>query len=170
MSSEQQKETAFLKRCLRYDESAAGRQLGERIAQIQCNGRCLNRARWLVALLAALAVAGLGYAAVFRDSSPDQASVLTAQFVMNVVCAFCLGSLISLLAFTGLGLVYSRELNQLHMEARGLVTKLLESRFGEPHAANRNGHFKEQEVIALRGDTSVLTPESGNFSRAPGSR
>jgi hypothetical protein len=124
----------------------------------------------LVAFLAALAVAGLGYAAVFRDSSPDQASVLTAQFVMNVICALCLGSLISLLAFTGLGFVYDRELNRLHVEARSLVTKLLECRFGEPHAASRNGHFKEQGVIALRSELSVSARESGNLPRAPGSR
>lgn len=167
MSNDQHTETAFLRRCIRYDESAAGRQLEERIAQAQGKVRCLNRARWLVALLAALAVAGLGYAAVFQDRFPDRAFVFTTQFVISIVCALCLGSVISLLAFTGLGLVYRRELNRLHVEGRRLVAKLLEFHLGQAHASNQNGHSKEQKIIALREEMVLPMPESGNLSRAP---
>jgi len=162
MSSEQHKEAAFLRRCLRYDESAASRQLEERIAHVQCNGRCLNRAQWLVAFLAALAVAGLGYAAIFRDRFPDQAFVFTTLFITNAIRAVCLGSLISLLAFTGLAVIYGRQLNRLREEGRQSVTKFLESRLGQPRATNQNGHLNEQEVIVLNSVTADPAAERGS--------
>ena len=167
MSSEQHTETAFLRRCLRYDESAASRQLEKRISQVQGKSRCLNRARWLVAFLTALAVAGLGYAAVFQDRFPEQAFLFTTLFITNSIRAACLGSLISLLAFAGLGIVYSWELNRLRREVRQFVTKFLESRLGEPHATDRNGHFKGREMTALGGEMAVPTPESANLLRTP---
>jgi hypothetical protein len=162
MSSEKHKEAAFLRRCLRYDESAASRQLEERIAQVQCNGRCLNRAQWLVALLAALAVAGLGYAAVFQERFPDQAFVFTTQFITNAISAVCLGSLISLLAFTGLGVIYGRQLNRLRDEGRQSVTKFLESRLEQPRAMNQNGHFKDRVIIVPNSETVVPAAERGS--------
>jgi hypothetical protein len=166
MSREQQNETAFLRRCLRYDESAAGRHLEERIAQVQGKSRCLSRARWLVALLAALAVAGLGYAAVFQDRFPEQAFVFTTQFITNAIRAVCLGSLISLLSFTGLGLVYGWELNRLRDEGRQFVTRFLESRLGQPRATNQNGHSKEHEPAALHGEMAAPVSERGSLSPA----
>jgi hypothetical protein len=169
MSSQKHKEMAFLRRCLRYDESAAGRHLEERIALIQSKHRSLSRARWLVAFLAALAVAGLGYAAVFQDRFPQQAFVFTTLFITNAISAVCLGSLISLLAFIGLGVIYGRELNRLRDEGRRSITRFLESSLGTPFAANQNGHFKEYEVNPLDGEIPASAPGRANFSRAPGS-
>ncbi len=161
MSNNQQGETAFLRQCLRYDESAASRQLEERIAQIQCNGRCLNRARWLVAFLAALAVAGLGYVAIFRDRFPDQAFVFTTQFITDAISAVCLGSLISLLAFSSLGVIYGRQLNRLREEGRLSVARFLESRLGQPRATNQNGHSKDQVIIVPNSETAAPVAERG---------
>jgi hypothetical protein len=130
--SEHQKETAFLRRCIRYDESAAGRQLDGRIVQVQRDERCLRRASWLMALVAALATAGIGYGTVLLDDFPFHLSVFFTQFAIKIFCAVGAGSLVCLLAFAGVGFVYRRELNRRREECRRLVTGLLESHLGGP--------------------------------------
>jgi|SRR5581483_2103694 hypothetical protein len=155
MLSEHQKETAFLRRCIAYEEGAAGRQLDERIAQIQRDERCLRRAAWLLGLLAALAVAGLGYLCVLLEDFPEHMSVFSAQYATKVVCTLGVGSLISLLTFAGFGIRYRRELNLRREECRRLVTNLLESRLGKVPATRRNGELKEAEVGALRSGLTM---------------
>ena len=54
------------------------------------------------------------------------------QYIVNFVCALGLGSLISLVAFVGLGMVYRWKLDQRREECRQLVARLLESRLGKP--------------------------------------
>jgi len=161
MSRERQKETIFLRRCIRYEDSAASRELDDRIAHAQRNEYCLHRATWLVALLAALAVACLGYEAVFQDSFPRQMFVFTTRFITNVVCALGLGSLISLLAFTVLELAYHRELNKRREEGRRFVTKLMESRVGKRHLPRHDADLREPFVIALPNGLAVPLPEHG---------
>jgi hypothetical protein len=84
-------------------------------------------------------LAGLGYGTVLVANFPHNAP----QFVVNLIYALGLGSLISLLAFAGLGLVYRWKLDQRREECRQRVARLLESRLGKPLAAplhdNRNG-------------------------------
>ena len=72
------KDTAFLKQCIGYDDTAERDRLEERIAQDQRNERCVRRAVWLMALLSALAIAGLCYAAVFLEDFPQNKSHCTA--------------------------------------------------------------------------------------------
>jgi hypothetical protein len=137
--SEHQRHTEFLRQCIRYDESARRQELVEGIARIQCDARCVRRAAWLMAVLTALVVAGLGYGTVLVDNFPYNAP----QFIVNLIYALGLGSLISLLAFAGLGMVYRRQLDQRREECRQRVARLLESRLGKlvvtPSGDNRAG-------------------------------
>jgi hypothetical protein len=167
MPSEHEKETAFLRCCIRYDESALGRHLDERIAQVQRDEQCLRRASWLMALVGALAVAGLGYAAILLDDFPSRMSVFSGQFVIKILCTLGIGSLICLLAFTGLGLVYRRELNLRREECRRLVTLLLELHLGDPDAPARNGSLKKHEAVSLRGRMGTSVPETAIPTRSP---
>jgi hypothetical protein len=128
--SEHQRHTEFLRRCILYDESARRHELVEGIARIQCDARCVRRAAWLMAILTALTVAGFGYGTVLVDNFPYNAP----QFIVNLIYALGLGSLISLLAFAGLGMVYRRQLDQRREECRQRVARLLESRLGRPVA------------------------------------
>jgi hypothetical protein len=159
MPTEHEKETAFLRRCIRYDLSAAGRQLDERITQVQRDERCLRRASWLMAMVAGLAMAGLGYGAILLDDFPGRISVFTSLSVIKIFCALGIGSLICLLAFTGAGLFHRRELSRRRDECRRLVTNLLESHLGEPQSKLRNGELKEQETIVLRSRIAAAVPD-----------
>ncbi len=126
--SEHQKHTEFLRQCILYDESARRQELVEEIARIQCDARCVRRAAWLMAMLTVLAVTGLGYGTVLVDNFPYN----MPQSIVNLICALGLGSLISLLAFAGLGMVYRKKLDRRREECRQLVARLLESRLGKP--------------------------------------
>jgi hypothetical protein len=163
--NEHQKETAFLRRCISFEEGAAGRQLDEQIAQIQRDDRSLHRAAWLLLLVAALAVAGFGYLCVLMEDFPAHLSRFANQFITKSVCALGVGSLISLLAFAGLGIRNRRELNLRREECRRLVTKLLESRLGKHPAPDRNGKLKEVEVSPLRSELAVPAAASNNPPR-----
>ena len=126
--SEHQKHTEFLRHCLRYGESTEHQALEEKITQIQRDERCVQRAMWLMAILTALVVAGLGYPVILVENFPYN----VPQFTLNLVCALGVASLICLLAFVGLGMAYRRKLDQRREECRQLVTKLLASRLGKP--------------------------------------
>ena len=128
MMSEHQKHTEFLRHCLRYGESIEHQELEEGITQVQRNARCVRRAVWLMAILTALVVAGLAYGTVLVDNFPYN----VPQFIANLIYALGLGSLISLLAFVGLGMVYRWKLDQRREECRQRVARLLESRLGKP--------------------------------------
>ena len=90
------------------------------------------------------------------------------QFVINIICGLGMGSLISLLAFMGLGLVYRIKLDQRREECRQLVARLLESRLGKPvttplqnirdkRAGNGNGGAVR---VANEGNGSLVNIES----------
>src|SRR5579871_3944223 len=158
MPSEHEKETAFLRRCIAYSQGAEGRQLDERIAQIQRDDRSLQRAMWLMGLMAALAVAGFGYLAVLLDDFPARMPEFAGQFVTKVVAALGIGSLISLTVFACLGVRCRRELNARRDECRRLVTNLLEQRLSDDGSRHHNGKPTEPETNAMRdGSTRSAT-------------
>ena len=158
MPSELERETAFLRRCIRYDVSAAGRQLDERIHQVQRDERCLRRGSSLMTFLAVLATAGVTYGALLLNDFPNRMSVFTSLFVIKLLCAVGIGSLICMVAFTGVGLFYRRELNKRREECRKRVTRILESQLGEPQAVRWNGDLKELEAIALHSALAAVPP------------
>jgi hypothetical protein len=128
MMSEHHKHTEFLKQCLLYDDSSERHRLAENLSRAQRDLHCVQRAMWLMAVVTALTVAGLGYEEVLVDNFPYDASLS----VTNIICATGAGSLVCLLAFAGLGMVYGRKVGQRREECRQMVTKLLESRLGKP--------------------------------------
>src|ERR1035438_708043 len=132
MMSEHQKHTEFLRHCLRYGESTEHQKLEEGITRVQRDARCVRRAVWLMAILIALVVAGLGYGTVLVANFPYNAP----QFIVNLIYALGLGSLISLVVFAGLGMVYRWKLDQRREECRQKVASLLELRLGKPVAAS----------------------------------
>jgi type VI protein secretion system component VasF len=132
MMSEHQKHTEFLRHCLRYGENTEHQKLEEGITQVQRDARCVRRAVWLMAILAALVVAGLGYGTVLVDNFPYNAP----QFIVNLIYAVGLGALISLVVFAGLGMGYRWKLDQRREECRQKIARLLESRLGKPVPAS----------------------------------
>jgi hypothetical protein len=126
--SDHQRETAFLRQCILYEDTVERHKLDERLTQAQRDERCVRCAAWLMALLTALAIAGLCYAAVFLADFPQDKSHLT----IKVFGALGLASLISLLGFGGFWIVHRNELDQRREECRRLATRLLESRLGKP--------------------------------------
>jgi Ni/Fe-hydrogenase subunit HybB-like protein len=167
--SEQQRETAFLRQVILYDDTAERHKLEERITQAQRDERCVRRALGLMALLTALAMAGLCYAAVFLTDYPHNMTRLMTPFFVKVFCALGVGSLICLLAFAGLEVVYRKELEQRREECRRLATKLLESRLGKPRAMPLSGVLKEQELMVNHSKAVVSESEIVTLPRELGS-
>ena len=145
--SDHQKETAFLRQVLLYDDTAERHKLEEVITQLQHNERCVRRAAWLMGLLVALALAGLCYSAIFMADHPQNTSQFVTPFLSKVFCALGLGSLICLVSFAGLGAAYRKQMDQRREECRRLAAKLLESRLGKPRTRPWPGIVKEQEIV-----------------------
>ena len=156
MTSEHNKETAFLRHCIRYDDSAKRHRLEDAITRIQRDESCLRRAMWLMALLGALAVAGLGYGVVFVEN----VFYNTSQLIIAIIGAVGVGSLFCLMVFVVLGIAYRYNLDQQREECRQLVTRLLDSRLGKPVtpplrnplAGDRND---ETVQVTARGNSSL---------------
>jgi len=129
--SEHQRETAFLRQCLLYDDTGEGHKLEESITQLQRNERCVRRAVGVMGLLVALAMAGLCYSAVFVAGSSQNVSQFVTPFISKVFCALGLGSLISLAAFVGFWVGLRQQLVRRQKECRRLVTRLMETRLGK---------------------------------------
>src|ERR1043165_6222204 len=132
--SEHQRDTAFLRQCILYDDTGQRHNLEKSITQLQRNERCVRRAVSLMALLLALAMVGLCYSAVVLADHPQNISGFMTQLVTKVLRALALGSLVCMVAFTGLGMIYRKELDQRREECRRLAAKLLETRLGKPGA------------------------------------
>jgi len=127
--SEHPTETGFQTHSIVFDDADPRRKLEERIAQVQRDEGCVQRAASLMALFVVLGAVGFGYGAVLEQNFPYGQS----SFVIKLICELGLAALISLVAFVGLLLSYRNKLNLLREECRGLVTKLLESHLGQPH-------------------------------------
>lgn len=123
-----QREMSFLRHLMLYDDTDECQQLEEKITRAQRNEQCARRAVWLMVVLIALAVVGLGYAALLLEGFPPN----TSQFTTRMFCALGLASLVSLLAFVAFWLVSRGELNEQREKCRRLVTRIVESRLGRP--------------------------------------
>ena len=125
--SEHRTETGFQTHSIVFDDGDPRRKLEERIAQVQRDEGCVQRAASLMALFVVLGAVGFGYGAVLEENFPYGQS----SFVIKLICEIGLAALISLVAFVGLLLSYRNKLNRLREECRGLVTKILESHLGQ---------------------------------------
>lgn len=129
--SEREKDTTFLRQCIAHEDSAERRKLEESITRLERNRRCVRRAVGLMALLVALAGAGVCYSAFFLADYPQNMTQFMMRFINKVFCAVGFGSLICLLAFAALAAVYRAELDQRREECRRLTRRLLETRGGK---------------------------------------
>jgi hypothetical protein len=125
--SDHHKHTQFLRECIRYDESTRRRELMDEITRIQRDARCVRRAVWLMAILAALAMFGLGYGVILVNNFPNN----IPQFILNIFNVLAVSWLVCILAFSGLGIIYRWKLDRRREECRQIVTRLLESRLGK---------------------------------------
>jgi hypothetical protein len=156
--NEHQRETEFLRHCISYDESPECQKLDERLTQIQRDERCVRRAVWLMSVLAALAVAGLGYAAILFENFPQD----TSHLFIKIISAMGLASIICLVTFAGLSMVYRMKLNQRRGQCRQLVTGLLESRLGQPVATQCRPALRDRAGNRNR-ETIQLTTAVNSF-------
>ena len=156
MMKERERETAFLRQCILYDDSTERQHLEEKFVQAERNERCVRHAVSLMICLSALALAGLCYSAVFLDEYPPSVSQLITQYTTKALCVLGLGSLICLLSFTGLGAVYRRQLAERRDECRRLATQLLESRLGKPSPMLSAGVVKEHDLHGVARLTNVV--------------
>jgi hypothetical protein len=124
--SDHERETAFLRHCIGYDESDEGRNLEEGVAQAERDERCVRRAVWLVVLLTAIGVAGLCYAVFLADVRRNE-----SQLVVKIFGAVGLASVLCLPGFLAYWGIYRKELGQRREECRRLAARLLESRLGK---------------------------------------
>ncbi|MEJ2009155.1 MAG: hypothetical protein P8Z30_13540 [Acidobacteriota bacterium] len=130
--TEHRKQTAFLRRIIHLDGTDECRRLEERIVQVERDECCVQRVAWLMALFTLLAVAALAYGAALLENFPYN----QARFVIKAICAVGLASVICLVAFLGLLMIYRERMNQLREECRRLVIRLLESDHGRPHVTS----------------------------------
>lgn len=103
----------------------------EEIVRIQRDARCVIRAVWLMAILAALAVFGFGYGVILVSNFPNN----FPQSILNVFSVLAVSWLVCILTFAGLGMIYRLKLDRRREECRQIVTRLLESRLGKTVSA-----------------------------------
>ena len=89
--SEHQKDTAFLTQVISYDDTDERRKLAEHIARLQRDERCVRSAVWLMLLVTALALAGIGYGAVFRLHPMNLEQFMTQSGIkmLSALAGYC---------------------------------------------------------------------------------
>ena len=145
--NEHQRETAFLRNIIAFDESSERSKLEERIGEVQRDERCVKRIAWVMAFLGGLGLAGLAYATLFAENFPYGKS----QLAFNILCTVGLAALISLAGLACFLIACRQELNTLREECRRLIMKMLESRLGKPH-------FGVLRDVPLRGGEREIAP------------
>ena len=120
--NDRQKDTAFLKRLIHYEDSDESRQLEDRITKAEKEERVVRGALARVALLACLSLAGVCYAMILLPDFPQNRS----QFILKLFLVLGLASFISLLTFAGLWVRCRTVLDGLYGQCRDLVSATLE--------------------------------------------
>src|SRR6266511_194905 len=120
--NEHQKQAAFLKSLMSYGDNEGHSVLFERLSTAERNERCLLCACRLVAVVALMGAAGLGYSAVLLPQFFDNVTHVVVQFFS----ALALGSLVCLTVFVGLWFWYRRSVNRIHEQCRQVITSMLE--------------------------------------------
>ena len=158
------RETVFLKESLLYDRSTERDDLVARVTRLQRDERCVRRAVWLMTFLVAMALAGLCYSAIFLADYPLTVSRFLAPLTVKIFAALSVASLICLLAFVGLWMVYRRELDQQRQQCRRSITNLLESQLG-----TASGVRARKARIAVNGNkvSAVGLDDRGATRRPP---
>ena len=122
------REMAFLSHLMQYDDTSERHELEQKIAHVESKERSARRAVWLMVVLMALALVGLGYSAILLEDFPQNKT----QLVMRIFYALGAASLVSLLAFAGFWMICLGDLNEQRESCRRFVTRIMESRLGKP--------------------------------------
>jgi hypothetical protein len=112
------KETAFLTEILFYDQSCESKHMDERIARVHREHACVRNAACTAAAFALLTL-------IFSRTDFFQSGSKLPLWALSVVG---LASIICLLTFLCILIVYRVRLARLRDECRGLIKKLLEAR------------------------------------------
>jgi hypothetical protein len=126
--NEHQRETAFLRQIITFDDTDERHKLERKIAEVQREERCIKRLAWLMALLGGMGLAGLAYGTLFEESF----SYANSRLYFKSVYTLGLASLISLAMLACFLIACRQKLNAIREECRRLVKRLLESRLGNP--------------------------------------
>jgi hypothetical protein len=156
--SEHQTETAFLRYLILYADSDECRRLEKRIVQVQRDTHCVRRVASVMALFPLLAIAGMVYGALLQANFPHNGS----ELAFSGLCVLGTASLVCLVGFAGLLTVYLNKLNRLRKEARQLVIRVLESRWGKPHTATSPGSFREFDGSEVFQGATEPSVEAGS--------
>ena len=119
--SEYQKQAAFLKRLVMFDDTPENRVLCDRLSHAERSEKCLQCACRLVGLIALLGLAGLGYASVLLPQFFDNST----HFIIRLCSAVGLGSTLCFTVFLALWYSYRRTANRIHSECRLAISKML---------------------------------------------
>jgi hypothetical protein len=115
-----------------YDSTDERHKLEEQVAGAERTERCFRRAVFLMAVVAGVAVAGIGYSAILLQDFP----LNKAHLILRIFCALGLASLVSLLTFVAFWRVARGTLNEQRDRCRRLVTRIVESRLGRPASSS----------------------------------
>ena len=136
--SEHRKDIEFLRRLIVYADTEEHRELDRKIAQVQRDECCVQRAALMAVLFALAAMAGLAYVTILGNDFPYSQS----QLFVTILYGVGLASLICLVGFAGILTIYRLRLNRLREECRQLVKRLVEP------------HLEKSRVMAPRHDRS----------------
>lgn len=156
--SEHQKDTAFLRRIILYDDTNEQFELQKRITQLQRDENCVRRMMSMLLVVAALGIAALAYGAVLEEDF----SYREFRFVIRILFDLGAASLICLLALAGLLVIYRMRMNKLREQCRRLIASLMASHLGEPHAAVPQNTHSE---TGHRRATQDATEANGSADR-----
>ncbi len=126
--SEHQVETVFLRRLILYTGCEEPLKLEKSIAQVLHDARCVQRCAWAMALFLLLGCAGVVFGVILDENFPYN----VPQPVVHAFCDLFLASLICLMTFVGLLVLYRIKLNRLRGECRNLLRAFLEAHLGDP--------------------------------------
>lgn len=156
--TEHQRETAFLRQIIRHGESTECHKLEKRIAQVQRDQRCVQRLASVMAVFPLLALAGIGYGVILEENFPYAGSKL----FFRLLCVLGLASLICLVGFAGLLVLYRLELNEMREECRQVVKRLMESHLIKPYiVSSPDSHRVSNDREALHGTAQASGGSSG---------
>ena len=124
--SERKKQSQFLKELIRTEAPEGCLELENLIVKAERDEKCIGSAVRLVGFLALLAIAGLGYSAVFVPQFFHNSTPLVVKFFT----ALMLASLICMVGFLGFWFWYRAICNRLYQECRNLIMSM--HRFSPP--------------------------------------
>jgi hypothetical protein len=122
------------------NESTRRQDMEGEIARMQRHAHSAQRAVCLMAFVMALAVAGLGYPTILLENFPQNAPA----FFVNLMYALGVGSLISLVAFASLGLLYRKKASRC-LAARLFATPIIKPAASSPPLRPTESHFGHGE-------------------------